>query len=79
MQTDVLIVPVFHKHLQQGCELYAKPNDKDWSLTDCISFVIMREYGSDTALTSDGHFEQAGFKRLTNPGPQGVREPVGPP
>ncbi len=37
------------------------------------------EYGIDTALTSDEDFEQAGFTRLMDPGPQGVREPVAPP
>jgi uncharacterized protein len=78
MRTDVEIVPVSHEHFRQGCDLYAKRNDKAWSLTDCISFVIMREHGIDTALTSDGHFEQAGFKRLMDPGPQAVREPAAP-
>jgi predicted nucleic acid-binding protein len=78
IRTDLEIVPVSHKHFQQGCELYAKRNDKHWSLTDCISFVIMRENGIDAALTSDGHFEQAGFQRLLDPGPQGVREPAAP-
>ncbi len=35
--------------------------DKDWTLTDCISFVIMRERNVAEALTGDHHFEQAGF------------------
>lgn len=35
--------------------------DKNWSLTDCITFVIMREAGLQEALTGDRHFEQAGF------------------
>ena len=38
--------------------------DKDWSLTDCISFVVMRRRGLTDALTSDHHFEQAGFSIL---------------
>jgi len=79
LRMDVEIVPVSHEYFQQGCELYAKRTDKDWSLTDCISFVVMREYGIDTALTSDEDFEQAGFQRLMDPGPQGVREPAAPP
>ena len=36
----------------------------------------MHEYGIDSALTSDEDFEQAGFKRLMDPGPQGIREPA---
>ena len=41
--------------------------DKDWSLCDAVSFVLMREYGIEDALTSDHHFEQAGFRRLLQP------------
>ena len=33
-------------------------------LTDCISFVVMEERGLSEALTSDHHFEQAGFSVL---------------
>lgn len=43
--------------------LRARP-DKDWSLVDCASFVVMRERGIAEALTTDRHFEQAGFARL---------------
>jgi predicted nucleic acid-binding protein len=38
--------------------------DKDWSLVDCSSFVIMQQLGLREALTTDRHFEQAGFIRL---------------
>lgn len=38
--------------------------DKDWSLTDCISFVVMQERGFDEVLTHDHHSEQAGFSIL---------------
>jgi predicted nucleic acid-binding protein len=48
----------------QGCDLYAKRPDKEWSLTDCISFVAMANEGLAEALTGDRHFEQAGFKML---------------
>lgn len=39
-------------------------SDKAWSFTDCVSFVVMRSLGLTTALTSDEHFEQAGFQAL---------------
>jgi predicted nucleic acid-binding protein len=38
--------------------------DKRWSLVDCTSFVIMQQLEITTALTTDRHFEQAGFTRL---------------
>lgn len=47
-----------------GIALYGSRPDKDWSLTDCISFVVMRREGLTDALTADHHFEQAGFVPL---------------
>ncbi len=50
--------------LQRGLDLFARRTDKDWSLTDCVSFVVMEEENLTEALTGDNHFEQAGFKAL---------------
>jgi hypothetical protein len=47
-----------------GFDLYSQRPDKDWSLTDCISFVVMNRLRLTEALTADRHFEQAGFKVL---------------
>jgi len=49
---------------QRAYRLYRERPDKDWSLTDCISFVVMRGRGLQEAFTSDKHFEQAGFRPL---------------
>jgi uncharacterized protein len=49
---------------QAGFELFATRPDKDWSLTDCISFGVMTERGLSEALTADHHFEQAGFRAV---------------
>jgi hypothetical protein len=38
--------------------------DKDFSFTDCTSFVLMKELRLRRALTTDRHFEQAGFETL---------------
>ena len=45
-------------------ELFAGRHDKNWSLVDCSSFVVMAENNIQDALTTDRHFEQAGFVRL---------------
>jgi predicted nucleic acid-binding protein len=47
---------------EAGLNLFATRPDKDWSLTDCISFVVMEQRGILEALTADHHFEQAGFR-----------------
>lgn len=49
---------------QRGWQLYRVRSDKNWGLTDCISFVVMEDYGVQRAFTYDQHFEQAGFTRL---------------
>lgn len=38
--------------------------DKEWSLVDASSFVLMQRHGMTEALTTDHHFEQAGFTRI---------------
>jgi uncharacterized protein len=50
--------------VQRGMQLYRARPDKEWPLTDCISFVVMQDQGLSEALTADHHFVQAGFKAL---------------
>jgi predicted nucleic acid-binding protein len=57
----VTIVPTTRDLLESGVELFARRHDKEWSLTDCISFIVMQQNGLIEALTADKHFEQAGF------------------
>ena len=45
-------------------QLFKQRQDKDWSLVDCASFVLMQQRGITEVLTTDHHFEQAGFLRL---------------
>jgi uncharacterized protein len=49
---------------RRGLDRFASRLDKEWSLTDCISFVVMEEQGLTQVLTDDHHFEQAGFTVL---------------
>lgn len=60
----VTIVPAAQDLFEQGIEMFGKRSDKEWSLTDCISFIVMHEYGLTEAITADHHFEQAGFTIL---------------
>lgn len=48
----------------EAWELLKKRLDKQWSLVDCSSFIVMQRLGLTEALTSDHHFEQAGYIRL---------------
>jgi predicted nucleic acid-binding protein len=60
----VVVVPSSRDLFDRAMGLYRSRPDKDWSLTDCVSFVVMRERGITEALTGDHHFEQAGFRAL---------------
>lgn len=57
-------LPVTQEQFDHGAELYAARSDKEWSLVDCISFIIMKREALTDALTTDRHFVQAGFNAL---------------
>jgi predicted nucleic acid-binding protein len=57
----VIIVPTTDRLYEAGLQRYLDRSDKEWSLTDCISFIVMEQEGLVDALTADHHFEQAGF------------------
>jgi predicted nucleic acid-binding protein len=63
-QSDVEIVAASAESFEQGVALFADRPDKGWSMVDCISFALMAERKLREALTSDHHFEQAGFQAL---------------
>jgi uncharacterized protein len=58
---EVEVVHYSSKIFDQAFALYKKYDDKEWSLVDCISFIVMRERGIKQVLTFDRHFKQAGF------------------
>jgi uncharacterized protein len=61
---DVQVVSLDMELQEKGIRLYADRPDKEWSLTDCISFLVMDREEITEALTGDHHFEQAGFVAL---------------
>jgi predicted nucleic acid-binding protein len=60
----VEIIPASSELFTAALALYRDRPDKDWGLTDCASFVAMRERALSEALTTDEHFRQAGFHAL---------------
>lgn len=48
----------------KGWQYFQKHQDKSYSLTDCISFLVMQQLGIEIALTLDRHFVQAGFQAI---------------
>jgi uncharacterized protein len=60
----VTIIGASSPLLEAALALYAGRSDKDWGLTDCTSFAVMREQHVTSALTTDEHFRQAGYRAL---------------
>ena len=60
----VTLHPSSDELLAAGFAVFRDRQDKEWSITDCTSFVLMQQLRLEDALTTDHHFEQAGFKAL---------------
>ncbi len=61
---QVEVIPLSEDLYAQAFRLYCKRLDKEWGLTDCVSFAIMQNRKITEALTTDEHFQQAGFRAL---------------
>lgn len=61
---NVLVVSVDTPLLLRALALYEARPDKQWGLTDCISFIVMQDNNLTEAVTADNHFVQAGFRAL---------------
>jgi hypothetical protein len=66
LRTDpsVEIIALSDQLFEQASKLYSERPDKEWGLTDCVSFVVMQARSITDALTTDEHFRQAGFRAL---------------
>lgn len=58
------IVPVSEDLYREALSIYRRHADKEWGMTDCVSFAVMRRMRVAEALTADEHFGQAGFAML---------------
>jgi predicted nucleic acid-binding protein len=61
---NVEVVPQTSLQFREAFDLYKTRTDKEWSLTDCASFNLMKERAITEALAHDIHFEQTGFVAL---------------
>ena len=67
---DLLADPLAVRHplspevINRAFAFQKSHGDKEWGLTDCVSFVVMREHNIPAALTTDRHFQQAGYRAL---------------
>jgi predicted nucleic acid-binding protein len=60
----VHVEPQSHRSFLAGLGLYEARQDKEYSLTDCVSMNLMRQEGISEVLTNDDHFAQEGFTKL---------------
>jgi predicted nucleic acid-binding protein len=58
------IITVDSTLIESGIQLYASRLDKGYSLTDCISMIVIRQANITEVLTHDKHFSQEGFRIL---------------
>lgn len=61
---NIEVVPLSEELFEKAITLFRERSDKEWGLTDCVSFIVMWERGIADALTADHHFRQAGFRPL---------------
>ncbi len=59
---DVLVIPQSKSLFDEALNLYRNRRDKEYSLTDCASFVLIRRNDTEEALTRDRHFLQEGSR-----------------
>jgi len=62
---SVQVIYVDKGLFDKGWQYFQQHDDKTYSMTDCISFIVMKEQGIEAALSFDKHFTQAGFKVLS--------------
>ena len=64
LNESVEIISCSHERFLEAIDFYESRPDKGYSLTDCISMIVIREHGISEVLTHDNHFTQEGFRVL---------------
>ena len=58
----------------EGWAYFQRHQDKDYSLTDCLSFLVMQKLDIQRAFAFDQHFVQAGFTKSRRASCRGLAE-----
>ena len=61
---QITVIPQTPEQFSAALAMLAHRLEREWSITDCASFLAMEEAGIWEALSGDRHFEQAGFAAL---------------
>lgn len=64
---NIEIIPITESLYSRAILLYRERQDQEWRLTDFISFIIMWDRGITQVLSTNSHFQQAGFEVLLHP------------
>ena len=64
MEEGYIVAPITNELIENAIRLYQLRADKEFGLTDCLSFTLMRQEGLHESLTADHHFQQEGFRAL---------------
>ena len=62
--SNIHVISISTTLFRRALTFYKQRPDKEWGLTDCVSFIVMQDQGLIDALTHDIHFQQAGFRAL---------------
>ena len=57
----IFVEPQTPAQFEESFGRFRQRLDKEWSITDCASFLVMERLRIRQALTGDRHFTQAGF------------------
>lgn len=58
----IQLVYLTPRQIAATAALFRERSDKQWSFTDCSSFILMQDHQIQTAFAFDEHFRQAGFQ-----------------
>ena len=63
-----ILTSISEELYDRAFQLYQERRDKEWGITGCVSFVVMKDRRLTSALTTDVHYQQAGFRALLREG-----------